>query len=193
MLKLIGFLIWWGSFFGGVATSVLGFMRVSDMSDGSPLPLLIIGGILFLISGMGRRIFHISENAINKSGMAGAILSRINCKRTYASIFYYAILLATVYSVVYVSLGGGHILYLGLTILGAGAVAGVNDWMKHTCSRCGSGLVHDYEDYDDTEHVTVSSNSVSSYRYSTGYYHCPRCGKKSTIRVKHNTGTTHFH
>ena len=188
MTKLIGFILWAGSLLSAAA---LGATAYFDLEVGVGLSASYIVGIAvsLILCGIGRRIFNIPKALVEKKGLLPAILTRINCPRFYWSIAWYALLVFT---------AGRAILALTTSfeegvlggILGAVLCAIAFYVLRRTCPRCGAGLTGDGTgDYGPCETYVGSSSAETTQRYSE-YYHCPRCGRRVSIRQKRTVAKT---
>ncbi|MBQ8432938.1 MAG: hypothetical protein IJX28_08660 [Clostridia bacterium] len=185
MTKFFGFLIWWGAMIGAVVLACFYFTEVEEA-----IGRLVLICALFLLCGIGRRIFHIKPAAKEKYGVWKCIVKRIFCRRFYISIFLYAAVCAILYGVVQfmqdnlvgvlIAIGGFIVLTFARAIV------------AYTCAHCGNRLVMDGRNYDDELIIEHSSSSSTASRYSTDYLHCPKCGKKSRIRIKHTAAKINY-
>lgn len=185
MLKFLGFLVWWGS-----AIASLGLCTVYMTNVNGTIGQLVLYGLLFLLSGIGRRIFHIKKAEDEK--WLNVILHRIHCKRFYVSIFFYSAVMTVVYFA-HEFFHKDNLLYILYGFIAIIVGMGINNIMRKTCSHCGFGAKYDGVSYDDEVTYESSSSSTKAFRWSTDFYHCPRCGHQSSIRSKHKIGQVNYH
>lgn len=186
MTKLIGFVLWAGSLLSAALFGLA--IYAGEFSGTEGFSGYFIGIIVSLIlCGIGRRIFNIPKSLVEKKGLLPAILSRINCPRFYWSIVWYAVLVFTADRVVRVlttsfeeGLLGGIV---GLFLCGVAHYI-----LRRTCPRCGADLTSDGTgDYGAYETTIGDSYYETTQKYSE-YCHCPRCGRKVSIRQKRTVG-----
>lgn len=181
-MKFLGFLIQWISFFA--AAGVL-FMFATANGD---ISVVIVAILLFLVSGIGRRIFNVTKEDIAENGAMSCIGKAIFCPRFFSSIVFYLGIGTMVFGLVSATSGGGDIagliiIFVGLIITGIGR--GV---VKYTCAYCGAGLIVDAESYDNSITIRHSRNESTATQMSTQYCHCSVCGRRSRKRIKNNVG-----
>ncbi len=186
MRKLIGLILWLGG-------PIVAFWILYTMMEGTPVQkdeplkfilMLVLIGVAWLASGIGRRLFHIKAEDIEDDGLGACIVSRIFCRRLFGSVTQYVGVALFAYALFlfgYELYGWGMVVcgFLGLVITGGGT--GI---LRYTCTHCGERLSFDESDYDNDLVIESSSSSTNAYRYSTDYYHCPRCGHQKRLRVK---------
>lgn len=150
--------------------------------------------VSLVLSGIGRRLFHIRRELVESVGLIPAIVSRINCGRFYWSIFFYGCVSFAVYGLVMFNNANGdeETKWILLTLLGIAASYFFFLIVRHTCPRCGRLLTHDNDAYDDTIEWTVYDNSAYAERGLTEYWHCPRCGKPVRLRSKRTVKQVKF-
>ena len=186
MFKFIGFIAWLGGFIGGVYLMLDYFMNQESIAQ------LVWVFVLFMLSGIGRRFFHIRQGDINDEGLGACILHRIFCRRFVASIIKYAGMMVAFYALVDIMNTTNLLKTIGIGIAGF-VVCGIGSGVaKYTCSHCGHGLYSDDEDYDSEIEVEHSSSSSKAFRYSTEYLHCPRCGHQARIRHKNQIASVKY-
>ena len=195
MRKFICFLAWW-------ATAICGFLLAfsfyetlgASLKGSEPTPIwkLILSGILFIMSGIFRRVFHIKDFEIGKRGLMQSILIRINCKRFYISFFFYATIFALVWGLIIIAFSNDLFKGLIVTVVSFIAFSIARAFLSLTCSGCGYSLSYDESDYDDNVVIEETSSSATAYRYSTDFYHCPRCGKRKRMRTKHTAAKVNY-
>ena len=93
MQKLLGLILWFGSFIWAVVSIFSHMVEKQDLNIGH----LICFVLLMLVSGMGRRIFFIRSVLIQGVGFGSAISSRIFCSRLLRSVFYYSSVAVFIY------------------------------------------------------------------------------------------------
>lgn len=181
-MKFLGFLIQWVSFFAAAGNL---FMFAGANGD---ISFLIVAILLFLVSGIGRRIFNITKEDIAENGVMSCIGKAIFCRRFYSSIVFYLGVGTMIFCLVSAMNYGGEIaalilLFVGLFIAGIGR--GI---VKYTCAYCGAGLIVDAEIYDNSITIRHSRNESTATQMSTQYCYCSVCGRQSRKRIKNNVG-----
>ncbi len=181
-MKFLGFLIQWVSFFA--AAGIL-FMFATANGDVS---LIIVAILLFLVSGIGRRIFNITKEDIAENGFMSCIGKAIFCRRFLGSIVFYLGIGTMIFGLVsgLNNVGGIEgiiIILVGLVITGIGR--GI---VKYTCAYCGASLIVDAENYDNSITIKHTYNESTATQMSTQYCHCSVCGRRSRKRIKNNVG-----
>ncbi len=194
MRKFIAFIIQWGCFAAGLyflfqLVNIVLTQRADAESISGLLKNAILTGVFLLLSGIGKRIYHISKDEIENNGSVSCILSRIFCKRFLTALIMYFGMTAFVYAVHMFMSDRFEIIW---GIIGFFCFFGGFFGLKYSCKRCGHGLVMHDTDYDDDITVDIGETSATAYRYSTDFYHCPRCGKQRTIRAKHTAGRVNY-
>ena len=150
--------------------------------------LIIVAMILFLVSGIGRRIFNITKEDIAEEGFMSCIARTIFCRRFYSSIVFYLGLGTMVFGLVSgLNDAGGItgiiIIVVGLFITGVGRAI-----VKYTCAYCGAALIVDAEDYDNSITIKHTYKESTATQMSTQYCHCSVCGRLSRKRIKNDVG-----
>lgn len=185
--KLLGILLW----IGGLGFALLCLGGTGSFSDDAGMTKAILNAIgatiLFMVSGIGRRIFHIKKEVVEENGVLPAILSRINCKRLYLSIFMYAALAFPSIVVSDNRLGSSMEDWMAVVSLAVCVIFFF--FVRRTCPRCGYKLTYDGAEYGDKAEWSTEGNSRVAKRDYTKRYHCSRCGtarffvsKKETAR-----------
>ena len=192
MRKFLGFILWWGAFIAGTIFFMQSFIVAMDESADAATTPIILAAVLWLISGVGRRVFHIKDTAVENVGLVTCLIRRLFCKRFFVTVFMYAGLSALMISLFKIAYASPELTDIIIAIVGFIVMSGARGVMSYTCSHCGHGLVMDDRDYDDSVSIEYTSSSATASRYSTDYYHCPRCGHQSRIRVKHTAAKVHY-
>jgi len=179
MQKLLGLILWFGSFIWAVVSIFSHMVEKQDLNIGH----LICFVLLMLVSGMGRRIFFIRSVLIQGVGFGSAISSRIFCSRLLRSIFYYSSVAVFIYFInrLYVYMIGtpddGEVLtaiILGFISLVVCTV--LYQTVKKSCPRCGCALNRYATTSNDKYELKLYRDHGLFQEELTEYYHCPRCG-----------------
>lgn len=180
MRKILGLLLWVGAFAFGLLCMVNISTTSSTNQDMMRLSYAVGTAVSFLVSGIGRRIFHIKKAVVENKGLGAAILSRINCKRFYLSVIMYGAL-AFIFLVM---CNDGEMLHW---VIGLIVFIFFFMMVRRTCPRCGHGLTYDDAEYGDKPEWSMDGDSLVAKRDYTEHYHCPRCGKVMHFTKKRET------
>ena len=181
-MKFLGLLIQWVSFFA--AAGIL-FMFATANGD---ISLIIVAILLFLVSGIGRRIFNITEEDIAEAGVMSCIGKTIFCPRFLSSIVLYFGLGTMGFGLVSALNNSGEITGLIIVFVGFVIFCIGRGIVKYTCAYCGARLIIDAESYDNSITIRHSRNESTATQMSTQYCHCSVCGRQSRKRIKNNVG-----
>ncbi|MBO5111648.1 MAG: hypothetical protein J6D21_13150 [Clostridia bacterium] len=190
MRKLVGLLLWVGSF--AAAFYCFGIYFGTMEYETPQIGYLVGMTVLLLLSGIGRRVFHIKKALVERKGLLGAVLSRINCMRFYFSVVMYTALAFVVYFIQRMNTIPGTN-GDGIKAAIAGFVVLVFFFANRlTCRKCGYSLKHDGDTASNEIELTWYSDSVSGSQKVTEYYHCPRCGAQVKMHSKRDVGSVTF-
>ena len=181
-MKFLAFLAQWITF---AAAAFLTVFYIG--TETASIALVIVAVLLFLLSGVCRRVLHIKKEDVEKYGWGKCIVNVVACYRLYFSIVTYlgvAIISVALHGIV----ASGELYNIIVAVVGLIVFWVGKTFAGVTCAHCGARLILDGENYDN--HVTIKHTSTESTatQMSTRYYHCSVCGRRSRKRIKNTVG-----